>query len=213
MKRFPFSEKSNKSKNFANKVRSLIKSSETAGKSFFENYSRQNKCITTDTFQMAWWYFLVSSAFCLRAVESQTFFMARAFWQIFMAFSRLLCHFPRLCRSCIFPAYKQGSSSFFVKFPLNKPQSAFRRVFRWFSYEPKFIADWENIKIRFRENFRFLRLGNNQIKSKTLPCLCLLKRRKKKSIDGWCVKAANQKTNERQNVRKTRRKFKVSFVL
>lgn len=207
VKHFLFSEKSNKSENFSNKVRSLNKSSEKAGKSFYENYSWQNKCITTENTSNGLMILSRVIRFLSTRCWITNIFYGTSFLTDFYGFLAFIVSFPAFVPYLHFSGVQTRFAEFLNKFPSNKPQKAFKRASRWFPKEPKFIAVWENIKIRFRENFRFLRLSNNQIKSKTLPSLCLLKRRKEKSIVGWCVKAANQKTNERQNVRKTRRKF------
>lgn len=142
-------------------------------------------------------------AFCQRAVESQTLFMARAFWQIFVTFSRLLCHFPRLHLSgCIKAQRSKVRRIFSARISFSRsPKCLF-----WFRCEPKFIAAWENIKIRLWEEISAsLVSGINQIINFAFS---LFVEAAKVKINWWMMCEGN-KSEDKQDTKWKNNKTKV----
>lgn len=125
VKHFLFSEKSNKSENFSNKVCSLIKSSEKAGKSFSQNYSWQNKCITTEMLQMAWWYFFRVIRFLSTRCWITNIFYATSFLTDFYGFLAFIVSFPAFVSLLHFSGVHTKFAEFFVQISFKQTPKGF----------------------------------------------------------------------------------------
>lgn len=125
VKHFPFCEKSNKSENFSNKVRSLNKSSEKAGKSFYENYSWQNKCITTENTSNGLMILSRVIRFLSTRCWITNIFYGTSFLTDFYGFLAFIVSFPAFVPYLHFSAVQTRFAEIFEQIPFKQTPKGF----------------------------------------------------------------------------------------